>query len=104
MVSQNLPEDEQSELLYTYDIVLMSVTIEGLNNKFLRWKEVFEIKGLNANLVKNQGNGQQWFHNDGLSKSKVDQCEVCSLREMPNSDLCVPCGKWIHGRCTRVKG
>ena len=37
---------------------------------------------------------------DGLSKSKVDPCGVCSLRVKANSDLC---GKWIHGRCARVK-
>ena len=31
-----------SELLYADDLVLMSETIEGLRNKFLRWKEAFE--------------------------------------------------------------
>ena len=30
----------------------MSATIEGLMNKFLKWKEVFESKGLIANLKK----------------------------------------------------
>ena len=36
---------------------------------------------------------------DGLSKSKVDPCGVCSLTVKANSALCVQCGKWIHGRC-----
>ena len=40
---------------------------------------------------------------DGLSKSKVDPCGVCSMSVKANSDLCVQCGKWIHSRCTRVK-
>ena len=40
---------------------------------------------------------------DGLSKSKDDPCWVCSLRAKANSVLCVQCGKWIHGRCTRAK-
>ena len=35
-----------SELLYTNDLVLMSETIEGFWNKFLKWKETFESKGL----------------------------------------------------------
>ena len=30
-----------SELLYADDLVLTSVTIEGLSNKFLKWKEAF---------------------------------------------------------------
>ena len=34
---------------------------------------------------------------DGLSKSKVDPCGVCSLKVMANSVLCVQCGKCIHG-------
>ena len=40
---------------------------------------------------------------DGLSKSKVDTCRVCSLRVKANSVLCVQCGRWIHGRCAGVK-
>ena len=33
-----------SELLYADDLVLMRETIEGLRNKFLKWKESFERK------------------------------------------------------------
>ena len=40
---------------------------------------------------------------DGLSKSKIDPCGVFSLRVKANSVLCVQCGKWIHGKCARVK-
>ena len=39
-----------SELLYADDIVLMSETIEGLRDKFLKWKEAFESKCLNVNF------------------------------------------------------
>ena len=39
-----------TELLYADDFVLTSETIEGLRNKFLKWKEAFEIKGLKNNL------------------------------------------------------
>ena len=37
---------------------------------------------------------------DGMSKSRDGQCRVCSLRVKAYSVLC---GKWIHGRCARVK-
>ena len=40
---------------------------------------------------------------DGMSKSIVDPCGVCSLRVQANSALCLQCGKWIHGRRAEVK-
>ena len=52
MLSLNLPECALSELLYADDLVLMSETIEGLGNKFLKWKKAFERKGLKVNLGK----------------------------------------------------
>ena len=41
-----------SEFLCADDLVLMSKTIEGLRNKFLKLMEAFESKGLNVNLEK----------------------------------------------------
>ena len=40
---------------------------------------------------------------DDMFKTKVDPCAVCSLRVRANSVFCVQCGKWIHGRCARLK-
>ena len=40
---------------------------------------------------------------DGLSKSIVDPCMVCNLRVKTDSVLHVQCGRWIHGKCARVK-
>ena len=40
---------------------------------------------------------------DEVSVSKVDPCGICGKRVMANSVLCVKCGKWIHGRCAKVK-
>ena len=36
-----------------------------------------------------------------MSKSNVDPCGVCSLREKAYSVLCVDCDKWIHSGCVR---
>ena len=38
--------------VYSDDIVMMSETIKGLRDKFLKWKEAFESKGLKVNLGK----------------------------------------------------
>ena len=40
---------------------------------------------------------------DGMSKSKVDPCGVCSLIAKANSALCLQCGKYIHSRCAGMK-
>ena len=79
----------------------MSETLKGVRNTFLKWMEAFERRGLKANLGKAKVSGG--ITEDGMSKIKVDPCEVCSLRVKDNSVLCLQCGKWIHGRCAAVK-
>ena len=72
-------------------------------DKFSRWKEAFESNGMKVNLGKINVMASSGITEDGLSKSKVDPCGVCSLRAKANSVLCVQCGRCIHGRCARVK-
>ena len=92
-----------SELLYADGLVLMSETIAGLRNKFLKWKDAFESKGLKLSIGKTKVMISGSITMDGMSKGKVDQCVVCSLRVKANLVLCLQCGKWIHGRCVGVK-
>ena len=102
-IKVNLPEGALSELLYVDDLVLMSETIEGLRNKFFKWKETFESKGLKVNLGKTNVMVSDRITKDGLSKSNVVPCGVCCLGVKANSVLCVQCGRWIHGRCAGLK-
>ena len=99
VVTKFAREGALSELLYADDLVLMSDIIEGLRNKFLRWREAFESMGLKVNLGKITVMVCSGIIKDGVSKSKVDPCWVCSLRVKANSVLCLQCGKLIHGRC-----
>ena len=103
MLSLNLPEGALSELLHADDLVLISETIEGLRNNFLDWKEDNESKGLKVNLGKTKVMVNGDITTDGMSKSKVDPCGFCSLRENTNSAICLQCGKWIHSRYAGVK-
>ena len=36
-------------------------------------------------------------------KSKVDSCAKCGKRVMENLVMCTKCGKWVHGRCAKIK-
>lgn len=101
VVTEEAREGLMYEMLYADDLVLMSETMEGLREKFWKWKEAFESKGLKVNLGKTKvvvsgAEGE-------VSTSKVDPCGICGKRVMANSVLCVKCGKWIHGRCAKVK-
>ena len=68
-----------AELLHADDIVLMSDTIVGHMDKFLKWKEAFESKGLKVNLVKTKVMVSSGITKDGMSNSEVDPCNVCSM-------------------------
>ena len=89
------------EMLYADDLVLTSETIEGLREKFQKWKQAFESKGLKVNLGKTKMlvSGME----GEVSESKIDPCGVCGKRVMTNSVVCTTCNKWIHGRCAKVK-
>ena len=67
-----------SELLHADDLVLMSETIKGLRNKFLKWKEAFESKSLKVKLGKTKVMVSSGITKDGMSKGKVDSCWVSS--------------------------
>ena len=66
-------------------------------------KEAIEIKCLKVNIGKTNVMVSEGNAEDGLSNSNVDPCGVCRLRVKENSNLCVQCGRWIHGRCAGVK-
>ena len=93
----------EGELLNADDLVLMSETSKGLVNTFLQSMEAFEGKGLKVNLWKSKVIVCGGITMDGSSKSKVEQCGVCSMSVKANSVLCLKCGRWIHGSCAGVK-
>ena len=92
-VSEFAIEGALSELLYADYIVLMSATIEGLWDKFMKWKDAFGSKGLRIYLGKTKVMVSGSITQDGLSNGNVDPCRVCSLRVKANSVLCLQCGK-----------
>ena len=89
VVTENVRNGLMSEMLYADDFVLTSETMEGLREKFWKWKEAFESKGLKVNLgkIKVVVSGAE----DEVSVSKVDPypCGICGKQVMSNSVLCV---------------
>ena len=100
-VSENASKRLINEILCADDLVLMNKSIENLKEKFSKWKEAFESKGLKVNLkkIKVMVIGSK----DEVLKSKVDSYPKCGKRVMANSMRCTKCGKWVHGRCSKRK-
>ena len=90
------------EILYADDLVLMADSMEELEMKFDRWKVAIEEKGMKVNM----GKTKVMVSGAGGEKevSKVDPCGVCGKRVKANSILCAGCRKWVHKRCSGVKG
>ena len=63
-------EGALSELLYADDLFLMSDTIDGLSNKFIKWKETFESKGLKIILEKTKVMVSSGITKDDMSRSE----------------------------------
>lgn len=100
-VTKSAKDGLPHEILYADDLVLMSDSMEGLREKFVKWRDSLEKKGMKVNISKTKAmvSGTE----GELPKSKIDPCGVCGRRVMANSLLCCKCRKWIHGRCTKWK-
>ena len=68
------------------NFLLISESIENLKEKFFKWKEAFESKGLKVNLKKTKVMVSDL--KDEVLKSKVDPCAKCRKRVMANSIMC----------------
>ena len=101
VITESVRNGLMSEMLYADDLVLRSETMDGLREKFWKWKEAFESKGLQVILGKTKGVVSK--AEGEVTVSKIDPCGICGKRVMANSVLCVKCRKWIHGRCVKVR-
>jgi hypothetical protein len=90
------------EILYAYDLVLMADSMEELQVKFDKWKDAIEKKGMRVNMgkTKKMVSGEEGER----VVSRVDPCGVCDKRVKDNSVMCLECRKWVHKRCSAVKG
>ena len=91
------------ELLYADDLALIAESEEELIEKIRRWKDGMEEKGLRVNVTKtkvlrcHKKSGQ-------VEGSGKHPCGVCKRGVGSNSILCGSCGKWVHRKCSGLKG
>jgi len=75
----------------------------SLRDKIVKWKSGLEAKGLNMNT----GKMKVMFScnmKDRVEEKAKWPCDACKKGIGNNSILCHGCKKWIHRRCSGVKG
>ena len=87
------------ELLYADDLVLCGESLNEVMDKYVRWKNVVEEKGLRVNVNKTKVM-QLLFGKSSVSK--VDSCRVCGERVGCNFTRCTKWQKWVHRRFSDV--
>ena len=81
------------ELLYVDN--LCGESLNEVMEKYGRWKNAAEAKGLRVN-VGIQVKGIQLLFGKKSSVSKVDPCCVCGEQVGYNSIQCTKCQRWVH--------
>ena len=103
VVTKEAREGLPWELLYADDLVLIAPTKEELQRKLEAWRTSLVGKGLKVNAGKSKvmiGG----YNKGSISESGAYPCGVCGKGVQENSILCTVCNKWIHKRCSGVKG
>jgi len=91
------------ELLYADDLEEIAETEEELIKRLNEWKDNMESKGMRVHMNKTKvmisGERQKV-----RQKAVRWPCRVCSKGVGSNSLQCNSCQKWVHKKCTGIKG
>jgi len=91
------------ELFYADDLVIIAVSKQELMERLESWKKGMECKGLRVNVKKTKVMSC-CVEADTRKESGKYPCGVCGKGVGNNAILCLGCSKWIHCRCSGVKG
>jgi len=91
------------ELLYADDLVVIAETQEDLIKRLNEWKNNVENRGMRVNMNKTKvmisGERQK-----PVQKAARWPCGVCGRGVGSNSIQCTSCHKWVHKKCSGIKG
>jgi len=91
------------ELLYADDLVVLAETDEDLIKRLNKWKDFVENRDMRVNMNKTKvmisGEWQKV-----TEKAVRWPCGVCGRGVANNSIQCTSCKKWVHRKCSHIKG
>ena len=90
-------------LLYADDLVVIAQTEDDLIEMLNEWKDFVENRGMRVNMNKTKvmisGERQKV-----MQKAVKWPCGVCGRGVGNNSIQCTSCQKWVHRKCSGIKG
>ena len=91
------------ELLYAVDLAVIAEREEELIKRRNGWKDNMESKGMRVSMNKTKVmiSGE---HQKVRQKAARWPCGVCSKGVGSNSLQCTSCQKWVHKKCSGIKG
>ena len=100
--TRNLRNGEVMELLYADDLVIMAEERDDVVERFNRWKENLEERGMKINMEKTK------VMITGEAPAKREEvgrfpCGCCGKGVGNNSIYCTLCRKWCHKRCSGLR-
>ena len=98
VLTEDVRNDSLMKLLYAGDLVLYGESLNEVMDKYGRWKNAVEGKGLRVNVDKTKG--MHLLFGKKSSVSKVAPCSVCRERVCCNSIQCTKCQRWVHRHCS----
>jgi len=79
------------------DLVVICETVDDLIKKLNEWKDNVETRGMRVNTI--SGECQKL-----MQKTATCTCGVCGRGVGSNSIQCISCQKWVHKKCSGIKG
>jgi len=91
------------ELLYADDLVVIAETEDNLFKRLNEWKDNVENRGMRINMSKSKVMiSEKW--QKVTQKAVTWPCGVCGRDVGNNSIQCTSCQKWVHSKCSGMKG
>ena len=84
--------------------MLMAESEVLLREQVEAWKQSLEARGLRVNMGKTKVMRCQVGLRRAKKIASTDPCGVCGERVKRNSIQCSQCQRWIHKRCSGIKG
>jgi len=85
-------------LLYADDLIVIAETEDDLIKRLNEWKDNMENRGMRVNMNKTK----EWQM--VTQKAVRWPCGVCGRGVGNNSIQCTTCQKWVHRKCSGIKG
>jgi len=92
------------KLLYADDLVVIAENEEDLIKRLNKWKNNVENRGMRVNMNKTKAMISRERQKPVQKAARWPSCGVCGRCVGSNSVQRTSCHKWVHKKCSDIKG